>query len=117
MTVTNNTGILGENMAAEVLIQKGYLIRERNYRYKRSEIDIIAEKDGILVFIEVKTRKSIRFGFPEEFVSEKKAEMVITAAEQYIYETEWKKDIRFDIVSIVMNKNGSEIQHFEDAFF
>ena len=117
MTVTKNTGILGENMAAEVLIQKGYLIRERNYRYKRSEIDIIAEKDGILVFIEVKTRKSIRFGFPEEFVSEKKAEMVITAAEQYIYETEWKKDIRFDIVSIVMNENGSEIQHFEDAFF
>lgn len=117
MRTTKNTGDIGEKMAAEMLQKKGYLILEINYRYKRSEIDLIAEHNDILVFIEVKTRKNSRFGYPEDFVNEKKAEMIITAAEHYVLEKEWKKDIRFDIVSILLGKKVQEIQHFEDAFY
>jgi putative endonuclease len=117
MGTTKKIGDLGEKMAAKVLVEKGYKIIETNYRYGRSEIDLIAEKEGILVFVEVKTRKNSRFGYPEDFVNEKKAEMIIVAAEHYIMENDWKKDIRFDIVSIIMDKEGHELEHFEDAFF
>jgi putative endonuclease len=117
MGITKETGDFGEKLAAGLLIEKGYLIIESNYRYRRSEIDLIAEKDGILVFVEVKTRKNSRFGYPEDFVTERKVEMITSAAEQYVFENGWKNDIRFDIISILMGKEGNEIEHFIDAFY
>ena len=70
-------GDLGEELASSYLNKLGFTIVERNYRYKRAEIDIIAIKDKLLVFFEVKTRNGIGYGYPEEAVNEKKAEMVI----------------------------------------
>jgi putative endonuclease len=117
MSLAKKKGDYGEKLAAAALSEKGYRILVLNYRCGRNEIDIIAEKDGVLVFVEVKARKNSRFGFPEDFVDERKAELITTAAEHYILETGWKKDIRFDIVSILMGNDGHEIQHFEDAFY
>lgn len=117
MGLTKVIGDYGEQLAADMLKDKGYKIVASNYRYKRSEIDIIAEKDGTLVFVEVKTRKNASFGYPEDFVNEKKAEMIIAAAENYIFENKWKKNIRFDIISVIMGKEGNEIVHFKDAFY
>jgi len=108
------TGSKGENMAAEFLKEKGFEIVARNYRYKRSEIDLIVKRDDWLLFIEVKTRTSSAFGEPEEFVGELKARQIFQAAEEYIFSTNWKGHVRFDVVSVKLGA-VSEIMHFEDA--
>ncbi|WP_114782840.1 YraN family protein [Botryobacter ruber] len=110
-----HTGQSGEDSAVNFLRTKGYTIRFRNYRYKRAEIDIIAEHNGILVFVEVKTRASDKFGYPEEAVGAKKERLLIAAAENYIYHTNWQHDIRFDIISITLGTTPV-IYHIEDAF-
>ncbi|WP_242926120.1 YraN family protein [Pontibacter vulgaris] len=110
------TGLNGESMAAAYLQEKGYTILSRNYRYKRAEIDIIAEKPGLLVFVEVKTRTSDKFGFPEEAVTMKKQELILAAAEEFILQKGWEQDIRFDIISITLS-NPPELHHIEDAFY
>lgn len=113
---TRNTGREGEDLATQFLQEKGYAIKERNYRYKRCEIDIIAMKDQKLVFVEVKSRGSNTFGYPESFVDEKQAERIMEAADEYIYQCGWQKGVRFDIISIETGKEP-EITHFKDAFY
>lgn len=110
------TGSTGERLAEEFLAAKGYIILERNYRFKRSEIDLIAKDSGLLVFIEVKTRKSDRFGFPEEAVSSKKLDKIKDAAEEYIYTNNWSGDVRFDVVSIYLGAK-TEIEHMIDISY
>lgn len=107
------SGKRGEDLAASYLEKKGYIILERNYRYRRGEIDLIAKKENLLVFVEVKLRSKTFFGQPEDAVDEKKAEKVLTTAENYIFETDWNGEVRYDIISIVDKK---ELVHFEDAF-
>ncbi|WMJ71775.1 YraN family protein [Cytophagaceae bacterium ABcell3] len=102
-----------ENMAAMFFSEKGYQIVSRNYRYRRGEIDLIVQKDNLLVFVEVKYRKSVRFGFPEEAVNSKKMELLQTTAEEFIFNRDWNGDIRFDIIAIDGNNN---IAHFQDVF-
>lgn len=116
MSINKTTGDRGEQIAAEYIIKNGFRVLERNYRYKRAEIDIIALKNEQLIFVEVKTRTGSFFGNPEEAVDEKKAEMIMMAANHYIFENSWDMDIRFDIISVLMNPN-LKIYHFEDAFY
>lgn len=112
MPTTKKIGDKGEKRACNFLIEQGYLILEKNYRYKRAEIDIIAKKGDLIAFIEVKYRKNIDFGNPEDFVGEKKEELILMAADEYTYQNKWDRAIRFDIIAIT----GREIEHFEDAF-
>ncbi|HNP93987.1 MAG TPA: YraN family protein [Cyclobacteriaceae bacterium] len=116
MTDKIKKGELGEQLAANFLTEKGYDILERNYRYKHSEIDLIVKKDNWLVFVEVKTRTSEAFGYPENFVDDKKAEKILEGAEQYLFETNWDGNVRYDIISIMLKKDIPEVVHFEDAF-
>jgi putative endonuclease len=111
-----DTGKLGEDKAAAYLAEKGYEILARNYRFKHSEIDLIAKKGKLTIFVEVKTRTNLSYGFPEEFVDGAKAKLIMRAAEHYIFDTDWHFDIRFDIVSVIINPNNFRIKHFEDAF-
>lgn len=99
------TGNLGEEMAAKYLITKGYTILHRNWRHQHWETDIIAEKKSILHFIEVKTRRTKKFGHPEEDVSKKKIENLIGAAEEFLLQYPTWKLIQFDILSINIEKN------------
>lgn len=110
------TGQQGENLAAEFLLKQGYAILHRNYRYKRTEIDIIAQKDGVLIFIEVKTRATDVFGYPEEAVNRRKERILLNAAEVFIHRIRWQKDIRFDIISVTLTAPQPFIHHIEDAF-
>ena len=110
-------GKAGEDLAARFLLEKGYQILARNYRFKRSEIDIIAQKDNCLVFVEVKWRSTDAFGYPEEFVNEKKAAKILEGADQYIYEANWNGNIRFDIVAIRQINGQTEVLQIEDAFY
>lgn len=106
-------GKKGENLAEEFLQQKGYAIVARNYRYKRSEIDLIVQKENWLIFVEVKMRSSKAFGFPEESVGAAKRKKILEGAAQYLAETNWQGNVRYDIIAIHKN----EIEHFEDAFY
>ncbi len=110
------SGDYGEALALEFLTKKGYTLLEKNYRYKRAEIDLIMRQANTLVFVEVKARSSVSYGFPEEAVDEKKAALIIEAADHYIYEANWEKAIRFDIVSVILQPHVA-IRHFEDAFW
>lgn len=110
------TGQKGETLAANYLLKQGYRILNRNYRNKRTEIDIIAQKDGVLVFIEVKTRTTDVFGYPEEAVNRRKEKILLNAAEVYIHKHKWLHDIRFDIISVTLVEPEPFIHHIEDAF-
>lgn len=110
-------GNSGEDKAVEFLVTNKYSILVRNYRYKRCEIDIIAMSDSDCVcFIEVKTRSSKSFGYPEEFVDEHQKQRIYLAADNYLYENHWDKNIRFDIISILKINNIYNIEHIIDAF-
>ena len=112
-------GRRGEKLAVDYLISKGYKILENNWRFKKAEIDIIAKDiDGILIFVEVKTRSYTFYGEPEVFVDDKKKKLLMDAASQYMKEVDYDWAIRFDIIGIVIDKyNNIKISHFEDAFF
>lgn len=110
------TGAKGERLAAEFLKKKGFEIVARNYRHKHAEIDLIIRRDDWTIFVEVKTRRSVSFGQPEEFVDYAKARKIFEAAEEYIYSTDWQGHVRFDVISVIMKEKAEpEIEHFEDA--
>lgn len=111
---TKNKGKYGEDLAVSYLHKKGFEIVERNYRFRKGEIDLITLLNNeVLVFVEVKLRKGDAYGDPETFVSRKQERLIIQAAEDYIFAINWQKDIRFDIISIT----GSKVEHIEDAFY
>ncbi|MDJ1502636.1 YraN family protein [Xanthocytophaga agilis] len=113
---TKQTGNRGEDQAVEWLQSKGFEIVTRNFRYKRAEIDLIVRKDACLIFVEVKTRSSTEFGEPETFVSSTQRNQIHAAADEYIHNTNWLHDIRFDIIAITLG-NSIELVHIEDAFY
>ncbi len=117
MAKNKDIGVEGEALAAEFLLRKGYVELTRNYRHRRNEIDLIVQKAGVLVFVEVKLRRNNVFGFPESFVDEAKISRIKTCAEQYLVEKDWNGPIRFDILSITGEVGKHlKISHFEDAF-
>lgn len=116
MISNKEVGKKGEDEAVKYLLEKGFEILERNFRFGRYEIDIIARYKNLLVFLEVKIRSSNLFGYPETFVSDSQVERILDTAEEYQHKTNWSGDIRFDIISIEKEGGGSKITHFEDAF-
>jgi len=118
MSKHNKIGIKGEEIAADFLLNKGYIILHRNWRSGKREIDLIAFKDDIIAIIEIKTRSSQLFAFPEEAVNKKKQQFVKFAAADFLNTHPEYKNMRFDIISILMNGDTvKEIVHFEEAFY
>jgi len=114
----NEIGIKGENIAKDFLIKKGYEILETNWRSGKAEIDLIARKEEVLIFIEVKTRTNTSFGQPEDFVDSKKVKFLTSAAGDYMRKIKHEWEVRFDIISVIIeDKNEPFIKHLEDAFF
>jgi len=113
----NDLGKKGEELAFNYLIKKGYKILCRNYRFKRNEIDIIAEFENTLIIIEVKTRASRFLAGPEETVTKGKQKTIIKVAHEYIIENEIDLDTQFDIISIILNEKETHIEHLIDAFY
>jgi putative endonuclease len=111
-------GKVGEDLAEEFLVNKGYEIIQRNYRYGHGEIDIIASDRETLVFIEVKTRNNLEFGPPELAVTKSKQRQIRKIAESYLFEKEIKDtDCRIDVIGILLIKNQDpHINHIVNAF-
>ncbi len=117
MSTHNELGTKGEMLAVQYLQERGYEILEINWRFARVEIDIIAKQNQTIIFVEVKTRSSEYFGFPENAVDTIKQKNMATAAEEYLEQHNIETDVRFDVVSIVIKKNQPDIHHIQDAFF
>lgn len=110
-------GNLGEVLAKEYLIKNNYQILETNFRTRIGEIDIVAKKDEIIVFIEVKSRNTIKYGEPLEAVTYKKMQKIIKVAQNYIvYKSRGDNQYRFDVIEVFLNKE-EKINHIEDAFW
>lgn len=110
-------GDYAEELACNYLIEKGFKILERNWRYKHLEIDIIAEKSDLLVVVEVKYRTYTSMGEPELFVNRQKQKFLIEAINQYILQNSMDKEVRFDIVAISRKRGEYVVHHIEDAFY
>ncbi len=110
-------GKQAEQHAVEYLESKGYRIVAKNFRYQKAEIDIIAEHDNLLVIIEVKARANNLFIEPYEAVDKRKIKLIVSAADAFLREKQYEKEVRFDIVSIIRGEgNQLKIQHIENAF-
>lgn len=119
MAIHNDFGKKGEALAKAHLESLAYEILDENWCFGKAEVDLIAYKDKTIVFIEVKARSGNLFGEPEDFVDDKKQKLLTKAAEEYVYIMNYKGEIRFDIISILFNKDFEKykLKHIEDAFW
>jgi len=109
-------GKKAEYLATDYLRKQGYYIRDKNYRSGPAEVDIIAQKTNHLCFIEIKSKKSLRYGEPEEQIDKGKIQRYHHAAESFQMEEKWHGEIQFDSISITFFPQAVKIEHFEDAF-
>jgi putative endonuclease len=116
MAAHNDLGDKGEKLAIDFLIKNDYKILEKNYRYLKAEVDIIAQKGGVLAVVEVKTRSSAYFGNPQDFITPKKIILLLSASDYYVVQRDLDVEVRFDIIAIIHQKNEIKIEHLEDAF-
>jgi putative endonuclease len=117
MAEHNELGKLGEELAVEYLQKNGYDILQTNYVFQKAEIDIIAQKGNILAIVEVKTRSSLDFGLPQDFVKPKKIQLLVKAVNEYVIANDLDVEVRFDIVAIHRDGKKFNFEHLEDAFF
>lgn len=117
MAQHNELGKKGEELAVDFLLKNNYKIIERNYRFDKAEVDIIAQKKDILAIVEVKTRSTTDFGNPEDFVKPKQIQRLVKAVDEYVTVNNLDVEVRFDIIAIVKEKKGFNIEHLENAFY
>lgn len=113
-----STGKLGEDLATRFLEQSGYQVLARNYHTRYGELDIICRQNQSLVFVEVKARRNIRFGYPEEAITPRKIQHLKKAAWHYLEEKQTAyREIRFDVITILLDDNNKgKINHIKYAF-
>ncbi len=117
LSQSKKNGLWGEIYAARYLRDKGYEIQDANYRSRLGEIDIIAQKDGILVFCEVKTRSPHGKGTPAEAVDQAKQRRIALVSLQYVKNINYVGAYRFDVIEVYLEEDGSyRINHIEQAF-
>ena len=110
-------GVNGEKATVDFLIEKGYKILERNYRTNFGEVDIIAKDKGYYCFIEVKTRQSINYGAGSEAVVKNKQRTIARVAEHFLAANHLEDvDVRFDVVSVFIEDDNTDIEIIENAF-
>ncbi|WP_426476550.1 YraN family protein [Chryseobacterium sp. CBSDS_008] len=113
----NDFGKIAEDMAADYLQKSGYKILVRNFRFQKAEIDIIAEKDNLIIVVEVKARSTDFFILPQEAVTKTKIKTIVSAANYYLEEFNKDNEVRFDIISVLPDESKNLIiDHIKDAF-
>lgn len=117
MAKHNDLGKKGEEIAIVFLQKKGYEILDVNWTFQKAEIDIIAKWQNVLAIVEVKTRSSLSFGLPQDFVKPKKIQLLVKAVNQYVIQNDLDLNVRFDIIAIHNKGDKFDIEHLEDAFY
>lgn len=111
-------GRKGESIAKAHLLDAGYEILDENWTFGKLEVDLIAYKDKVIIFTEVKTRTGNAFGEPEDFVDMRKQRLLADAADEYLYLMDHQGEVRFDIISVLFkNRDSYILNHIEDAFW
>lgn len=123
MAEHNDLGALGEERAQAYLRSKGFHIRHINWHNTtpsgalgKLELDVVAEKDGLLIVVEVKTRSTDTFEHPEEAITIRKIRNIVNAAHEYIFQFDWQGETRFDVISVIPHGQDFSLEHIEDAF-
>lgn len=117
MAQHNKLGKKGEQLAVDFLLKHNYIILERNYYFEKAEVDIIAQKAGTLVAVEVKTRSTADFGNPQDFIKPKQIQNLVKAINAYVITKDLDVEVRFDVIAIIKKSNTYKIEHLEDAFY
>lgn len=117
MALHNEFGQICEDRAAAYLMARGYTLRERNWRLGHKEVDIIAQKNGILVFVEVKARKNDSYGDAIDAVTDSKIRNLVQVANAYIRYHRIDLPVRFDVIAITGEPGNMVVEHVEDAFY
>ncbi|MEY8849860.1 YraN family protein [Psychroserpens sp. XS_ASV72] len=117
MKTTKDFGNKGEDLAATFLLENGYTILERNYIFQKAEVDIIAQKDDVIVAVEVKTRSTKAFGDPQDFLKPKQIQRIVKAMDNYVVCEHIDAEVRFDIIAIINSDKTIEIEHLQNAFY
>ena len=111
MAIHNALGKAGEDAVAAYLEHNGYVIRDRNWRKNRLELDIVATKDNGLIIVEVKTRSNT------EYIKPQKIRRIVIAADAYVKHFRIDAPVRFDIITAVGDAGAFEIEHIKEAFY
>jgi putative endonuclease len=117
MSESKNLGQKGEDLAADYLKKSGFIIRHRNWQYGKKEVDIIAENNDYIVFVEVKTRTENYQMHPSASITNEKQRSIIYAADGYIQKYNISKESRFDVIYVINKEDSHTIDHIEDAFY
>lgn len=117
MAQHNELGKKGEQLAVDFLLENGYVIVARNYRFDKVEVDIIAQQKDILTIVEVKTRSTADFGDPQDFVKPKQIKNLVKAVDEYVSVNDLDVEVRFDIIAITKDRKEYKIEHLENAFY
>ncbi len=117
MAKHNDTGNKGEEIAVDYLKGNGYFIKERNWRFGKNEIDVIASDGKELAIVEVKTRSSRYLVEPFTAVTRTKQKLLIRAANAYVKRVNYCGDVRFDVISIILFPDSHELEHMKNAFY
>lgn len=117
MATHNDFGKTAEDLVADYLQKNGYKVLARNFRFQKAEIDIIAEKEGLIIIIEVKARSTEAFMLPQEAVTKTKIKSIVSATNHYLEEFNRHDEVRFDIISVLPDeKRNLTIKHIQNAF-
>lgn len=117
MAQHNEFGQISEDRAVAYLMARGYTIRDRNWRIGHKEIDIVAQKNGTIAFVEVKARKNDKYGDPVDAITDSKIRNLVQAANAYIRYHRISFPIRFDVIVIIGEPGNQSVEHIEDAFY
>jgi len=117
MAQHNDLGKRGEQLAVDFLLKNDYIVLERNYTFDKAEVDIIAKIRDTLAVVEVKTRSTLDFGSPQDFVKTKQIQRLVKAVDEYVRVNELDVEVRFDIIAIVKENKEFKIEHLKDAFY
>jgi putative endonuclease len=113
----NEFGKRGEQLAADYMVNQGFTILRRNYRYRKAEIDLIARKGNILAIVEVKSRSSEFFQNITDTVTKKKIRLMVLAADHFVVDNDLNVEVRFDIITILKVNGTFKIELVENAFY
>ena len=117
MSNSYNFGQEAEKRAADYYRNLGFQILQKNYRYRKAEVDLIVQKDNLLVVVEVKARSSTYFGDPQSFVSKKKNQLLVMATDDFIQQRDLAVEVRFDLISFTLERGEWKLEHLPNAFY
>ena len=117
MAEHNLFGREAEKRALDYLTANDYILLRKNYRFRKAEVDLLMQKDDLLICVEVKARSTNFFGAPEQFITSKKIRLLVGAVDHFIAERQLDLEVRFDIIAFTVKGSQWELKHIKQTFY